>query len=302
VPTAAYNPITYAVLIGLETIAQRHQYLDGQIGYLTAAITAVVATTNPSLLAAHGVGPEKRSLIRRAVWYRPVPASSGKITRHRLSRGGDRGANNALHHIAVVRMSSHRPTRAYVALQRATRRSTPEILRMLKRAIAREMFKYLTRRVTVPAIDDSAPPDKPKTSPSPGPRHTSASGPPCWPESRTEPNETTPSPPHTDTGSTPLDTNRSVNQSSTRRTSGAAYSTVSISATAASSSRPRSASSGLTAPRARSTGGPCSGPGRTPAFIARPCRRISRSGFGHQTSGGAKPKRPAIGTHLVTCP
>jgi transposase len=83
-----------------------------------------------------------------------VPASSGKITRHRLSRGGDRGANNALHHIAVVRMSSHRPTRAYVARQRATRRSTPEILRMLKRAIAREMFKYSTRRVTVPAIDD----------------------------------------------------------------------------------------------------------------------------------------------------
>lgn len=83
-----------------------------------------------------------------------MPASSGKITRHRLSRGGDRGANNALHHIAVVRMSSHRPTRAYVARQRATRRSTPEILRMLKRAIAREMFKYLTRRVTVPAIDD----------------------------------------------------------------------------------------------------------------------------------------------------
>ena len=83
-----------------------------------------------------------------------MPASSGKITRYRLSRGGDRGANNALHHIAVVTMSSHRPTRAYLTRQRATGRSTPEILRMLKRAIAREMFKYLTHRVTVPAIDD----------------------------------------------------------------------------------------------------------------------------------------------------
>jgi transposase len=171
VPTAAYNPITYAVLIGLKTIAQRHQYLDGQISYLTAAITAVVATTNPSLLAAHGVGPDTAAQLlitaggnpdqlhseasfAALCGTAPVPASSGKITRHRLSRGGDRGANNALHHIAVVRMSGHRPTRAHVARQRATRRSTREILRMLKRAIAREMFKYLTRRVTVPAIDD----------------------------------------------------------------------------------------------------------------------------------------------------
>ena len=55
---AAYNPVTYAVLIGLKTIALRHQYLDGQISYLTEAIIAVVATTNPSLLAAHGVGPD----------------------------------------------------------------------------------------------------------------------------------------------------------------------------------------------------------------------------------------------------
>jgi transposase len=55
---APYNPVNYAVLIGLKTIAQRHQYLDGQVNYLTAAITAVVASINPGLLAAHGVGPD----------------------------------------------------------------------------------------------------------------------------------------------------------------------------------------------------------------------------------------------------
>lgn len=49
-------------------------------------------------------------------------ACPGKITRHRLSRGGDRGADNALHDIAVVRMSSHSPIRAYVARQRAAGR------------------------------------------------------------------------------------------------------------------------------------------------------------------------------------
>jgi transposase len=58
VPTSPYNPVTYAVLIGLKTIAQRHQYLHAQISYLTNAITTVVHTINPGLLAAHGVGPD----------------------------------------------------------------------------------------------------------------------------------------------------------------------------------------------------------------------------------------------------
>jgi transposase len=55
---ASHDPIAHAVLIGLKTIAQRHQYLHGQISYLTEAITAVVATINPGLLAAHRLGPD----------------------------------------------------------------------------------------------------------------------------------------------------------------------------------------------------------------------------------------------------
>jgi hypothetical protein len=53
----------------------------------------------------------------------PVPASSGKITRHRLSRGGDRAANNALYRIALVRMSAHLHTRDYVERQVAKGRT-----------------------------------------------------------------------------------------------------------------------------------------------------------------------------------
>ena len=148
-----------------------------------------------------------------------MPASSGKITRHRLSRGGDRGANNALHHIAVVRMSSHPPTRAYVTRHRAAGRPTPEILRMLKRAIAREMFKYLTRRITVPAIDDLRATRQAKNvTLTQAAAHFGR-----WPTAlsriETEPNETTPSPTHTQPGSTRLDTNRSVSPSSTHPTS-----------------------------------------------------------------------------------
>ncbi|MFD9661977.1 transposase [Rhodococcus sp. NPDC059968] len=86
-----------------------------------------------------------------------MPASSGKATRHRLSRGGDRAGNNALHRIALVRMSSHQPTRDYVSRQTSKGRSKLDILRLLKRAIAREVFKLLTRHVTVPDCSDLRP-------------------------------------------------------------------------------------------------------------------------------------------------
>ena len=63
----------------------------------------------------------------------PVPASSGKITRYRLSRGGDRAANKALHRIALVRMHCHQPTKDYLARRTAEGRTKKEILRCLKR-------------------------------------------------------------------------------------------------------------------------------------------------------------------------
>lgn len=87
----------------------------------------------------------------------PVPASSGRTNRHRLSRGGDRAANAALYRIALVRMSSDSRTREYVARQTAAGRTKREIIRLLKRAIAREMFRCLTATVTVPDIADLRP-------------------------------------------------------------------------------------------------------------------------------------------------
>ncbi|MFI6040925.1 transposase [Nocardia sp. NPDC051321] len=89
----------------------------------------------------------------------PVPASSGKTRCHRLSRGGDRAGNNALHRIALVRMSNHHPTRDYVTRQTANgpRSSKLDILRLLKRAIAREVFKLLTREVPIPDYRDLRP-------------------------------------------------------------------------------------------------------------------------------------------------
>ena len=167
-PSAHDDPTTVAVVTGCKALAQRVEYLDRQIKDLTAQLDTMVASLNPGLRAAHGLGPDTAAQLLITAGMNPhrlrseaafaalcgtapVPASSGKTTRHRLSRGGDRSANNALYRIALVRMSNDPRTRAYVARQTANKRSKTEILRLLKRAIAREVFRLLTQPC---AIDD----------------------------------------------------------------------------------------------------------------------------------------------------
>jgi transposase len=76
----------------------------------------------------------------------PVPASSGKITRHRLNRGGDRAANSALHIIAIGRLRTDPQTKAYVARRIADGHSKLEAIRCLKRHIAREVYTLISHR------------------------------------------------------------------------------------------------------------------------------------------------------------
>ena len=99
---------------------------------LDELIIPLVTARATGLLTLHGVGPETAALLlvtagdhpdrlrSEAAWAHlcgtaPIPASSGKRTRHRLNRGGDRQANHALWRIVITRMSSHPPTRAYVS-------------------------------------------------------------------------------------------------------------------------------------------------------------------------------------------
>ncbi|WP_344458478.1 transposase, partial [Actinomadura kijaniata] len=77
-----------------------------------------------------------------------IPASSGRTNRHRLNRGGDRQANNALHVIALTRMRHDPRTRDYVTRRTAEGLSKKDILRCLKRFIAREVYKHLTQPAT----------------------------------------------------------------------------------------------------------------------------------------------------------
>ena len=162
------------VLTALKSLARRVQALAAEHDALTAALDDVVTGHNPGLRAAYGVGPDtaaqllitaggNRDRLRTEASFAalcgvaPVPASSGKTNRHRLSRGGDRAANAALYRIALVRMASDSRTRDYVTRQTTAGRTKKEIIRLLKRAIAREVFRYLTTTVTVPEVADLRP-------------------------------------------------------------------------------------------------------------------------------------------------
>jgi transposase len=173
-PRAQHDPTAVAVLTAAKALAQRAVFLDQQKKDLTEQLDVLVQQLNPALRAAHGVGTDTAAQLLVTAGANPhrfrseasfaalcgaapVPASSGKVTRHRLSRGGDRAANNALYRIALVRMSAHPQTRDYVERQVANGRTKKEILRLLKRAVAREVFKLLTRPVPVDDYGDLRP-------------------------------------------------------------------------------------------------------------------------------------------------
>lgn len=163
--------VVATVLLGLKMLAQRHRFLGQQIELLDDQLRGLVAAINLNLISARGIGPvtaaqllltaggnperlASETSFAALCGTAPVPASSGKTTRYRLSRGGDRHANSALHTIATVRMASDPRTREFVATQRAKNRSNPEILRILKRAIAREVFKLLQNPNALTGIAD----------------------------------------------------------------------------------------------------------------------------------------------------
>lgn len=168
------TPAARTVLGVLRILARRHQHLTAEADDLRQQLRDLVAAVNPGLPAAYGVGtitaaqliitaggnPDRlrsEASFAALCGAAPVPASSGKTTRHRLSRGGDRAANCALHTIALVRLASDPQTRNWATRQRAAGRTGLELLRLLKRAIAREIYRHLTQIVTVPDIADLRP-------------------------------------------------------------------------------------------------------------------------------------------------
>lgn len=118
-------------------------------------VTGVDALTAAPLILLGGANPERfgsEAAFAKACGVAPIPASSGKVQRHRLDRGGDRQANRALHTVARCRMEHDGRTKAYAERRRSESRpkSDREIVRCLKRYIAREVYAIL--------LDPSMPP------------------------------------------------------------------------------------------------------------------------------------------------
>ncbi len=150
----------------LRLLALRHQALTDEVAAIDEAIAPLLEQHAASLLELPGVGPEVAGAIlvvagdnpqrlrseasfAALCGVTPLPASSGKTTRHRLNRGGDRQANCALWRIAMSRLSYDERTQLYARRRTTEGLSKREILRCLKRYIAREVFTALPMPTTL---------------------------------------------------------------------------------------------------------------------------------------------------------
>ena len=150
-----------ATKLALKYLARRVLDLNDEIAELDRFIAPLVEEFAPNLLELEGVGTDNAGAMMVAAGENPdrlrseanfammcgvcpIPASSGKIQRHRLNRGGNRQANSALHMIIVCRMRTDQRTRSYVARRTQEGLSKREVMRCLKRYVAREIYRVLT--------------------------------------------------------------------------------------------------------------------------------------------------------------
>jgi transposase len=162
-PRKGSDPVLYTTLVTMRGLARRIQHLNHEIKDLDVGLSELVNNTAPSLAGLYGVGTDTAASLLVAAGDNPdrlhserswahlcgvcaIPAGSGKTDgRHRLNRGGDRQANAAFYRIVLTRMSGDPRTKTYVARRREERKNTAEIMRCLKRYVARETFQHLPR-------------------------------------------------------------------------------------------------------------------------------------------------------------
>jgi transposase len=159
-PTTSVHDIDTAATEVLRTLARRILLLTEETRELQQRMTAIIAKCAPSLLEQPGIGPDTAAallitagdnparLASQAAFaalcgVSPIEASSGKTTRHRLNRGGDRRANSALYTIVFTRLGRDQRTRDYAERRTTEGKSKKEIIRCLKRYVAREVFPII---------------------------------------------------------------------------------------------------------------------------------------------------------------
>jgi transposase len=161
-PRAGGDPVVFATKTALSLLGHRVLVLDAERERLDVLLAELVEKTAPELLEIFGVGVDTAATLlvtagdnperirSEAAWAHlcgvaPIQASSGKVTRVRLDRGGDRQANSALWGVVITRLRNDPRTQAYMERRLKEGRSKPEIIRVLKRYVAREVYHHLPR-------------------------------------------------------------------------------------------------------------------------------------------------------------
>ena len=161
-PAPTAGSVMHATKLAIRTLGRRVLALESDSRRLDELIDELVRRNAPSLMEVYGVGTHTAAILFVAAGdnphrlkseaafahlcgVAPLPASSGKTIRHRLNPGGNRQANHALWRIVFTRMSGDERTRKYVARRLAEGRSTREVMRVLKRYVARELYPHLVR-------------------------------------------------------------------------------------------------------------------------------------------------------------
>ncbi len=164
-PVGMDGPVA-AAKYALRSLARRHRQLGKEIKDLEAELGRLTREVSPALVDSFGIGPDTAATLLIAAGsnpdrlhseaafaslcgVNPIPASSGKTNRHRLNRGGHRQANAALHRIVVVRLRHDPRTQAYMHRRTQEGMSKAEVIRCLKRYVAREVFSSLRHSVHV---------------------------------------------------------------------------------------------------------------------------------------------------------
>jgi transposase len=178
-PSKDLDNVETATKFALRSVARRYQALSKEIAELDTQLDRLVSETAPELISLPAIGTDHAATLLLTVGdnperlnseasfaslcgVSPVEASSGKVVRHRLNRGGNRDANRALHLICVVRMRVDERTRRYVARRSAEGKSKQEIMRCLKRYVAREVYRVLVSAAS-PLLTGSCMRDAPST-------------------------------------------------------------------------------------------------------------------------------------------
>ncbi len=160
VATAQVEDPTVAAKKMLRRLARRIELLDEEISQADDELAALLKQHAPALLEVFGVGTEaagqilttagqnadrlrSEASLARLCGVAPIPASSGTTSRHRLHRGGDRDANSAIYMIVINRLRWHQGTKDYVQRRTHEGKTKKEIIRCLKRAVIRELYRAL---------------------------------------------------------------------------------------------------------------------------------------------------------------